>query len=61
IEIIPAPTDYTVTQSVPQHRLSSRLPSVLISLLPSTEYLEITTRMLKEYFGIFIYKLRGWL
>lgn len=61
IEVIPAPTDYTVTQSVPQHRLSGRLPSVVISLLPSTEYLEITTRMLKEYFGIFIYKLRGWL
>ena len=61
IEVIPAPTDYTVNQSIPQHQLAGRLPSALISLIPSAEYLGINTRILKEYFGIFIYKLRGWM
>ena len=61
IEVIPAPTDYTVTQSVPQHKFAGRLPSLVISLLPSAEYLRINTIMLKEYFGIVIYKLRGWM
>ena len=60
-EVIPAPTDYTVTQADWEGAAKASLPSKLIELLPSTNNLNVTTRMLKEYIGLFIYKLRGWL
>jgi uncharacterized SAM-binding protein YcdF (DUF218 family) len=60
-EVIPAPTDYTVTQADWEGALHASLPAKLITLLPSASNLNITTRTLKEYIGLFIYKLQGWL
>jgi uncharacterized SAM-binding protein YcdF (DUF218 family) len=60
-EVIPAPTDYTVTQADWEEAQKADLPARLIDLLPSANNLSITTRMLKEYIGLFIYKLQGWL
>jgi uncharacterized SAM-binding protein YcdF (DUF218 family) len=60
-EVIPAPTDYTVTQADWEGAEKADLPAMLIGLLPSANNLNITTRTLKEYIGLFIYKLRGWL
>lgn len=60
-EVIPAPTDYTVTQADWDEAQKADLPARLIDLLPSANNLSITTRMLKEYIGLFIYKLQGWL
>lgn len=61
LEVIPAPTDYYVTQGDLPSLRQGGIPSLLISLLPSSDNLEITSRTLKEYIGIFIYKLLGWL
>ena len=33
----------------------------VINLLPNVEYLTYTTRVMKEYIGLLIYDLRGWL
>jgi uncharacterized SAM-binding protein YcdF (DUF218 family) len=61
IEVIPAPTDYTVTQMGEGPSKQMGATTLLISMLPSSESLEVTTRMLKEYIGLFVYKLQGWL
>jgi len=60
-EVIPAPTDYTVTQADWEGAKEASLPGSLIGLLPSANNLNITTRTLREYIGLFIYKLQGWL
>lgn len=60
IDAIPAPTDYQVTQADIEESNSSPQAAVL-SLLPDSERLEKTTRALKEYIGMVIYRLRGWI
>ena len=60
VEVIPLPVDYSITQG--DFSLSSQdwLGQVL-GLLPSAGNLSATTGALKEYLGIFTYRLRGWL
>lgn len=60
IEAIPAPTDFLVTQQELDEPTSS-LQAILLNVLPDTDRLENTTRALKEYMGMVIYRLRGWL
>jgi uncharacterized SAM-binding protein YcdF (DUF218 family) len=60
-EVIAAPTDYTVTQAEWEGMKGVSLPATMIGLLPSANNLNVTTRTLKEYIGLFIYKLQGWL
>lgn len=54
---IAAPTDFRIVDSQ-----SSRdsLEAFLLSLLPEADHLRSTTRALKEYLGILIYRLKGW-
>jgi uncharacterized SAM-binding protein YcdF (DUF218 family) len=59
-EVIPAPTDFVVTQSAEKEAGQSDWRAHLINLLPSAENLALTTKVLKEYIGIFVYDLRGW-
>lgn len=60
IEVIPAPTDFKVTET--QWRNLGQLPleAQLINIIPSSTNLEWLTAALKEYIGIFVYRLRGW-
>jgi uncharacterized SAM-binding protein YcdF (DUF218 family) len=60
IDVIPAPTDFLVTQGDLQE-LSSTPKGALLNLLPDTNNLHQFTLALKEYIGNFIYRLRGWL
>ncbi|MCA1994127.1 MAG: YdcF family protein [Coleofasciculus sp. S288] len=60
IDAIPAPTDFQVTEQDIKEPLSSTQATVL-NFLPDAERLEKTTRALKEYIGLVIYRLRGWL
>ena len=60
IDAIPAPTDFQVTQQDIKEPFSSTQATVL-NFLPDAERLEKTTRALKEYIGLVIYRLRGWL
>jgi uncharacterized SAM-binding protein YcdF (DUF218 family) len=61
IEVIPAPTDYVTTHSDRSPDAEDGLGAVLIRLLPTAEHLEVSTRAMKEYIGILIYRLRGWM
>lgn len=60
-DVIPAPTDYLVTQADWDYYFSL-VPSIQVfNLLPGTEAMDRTTNALKEYIGILVYRLRGWL
>lgn len=58
INAIPAQTDYTAVHIDPESLKT--LEAVTLDLLPDAEQIRRTTRALKEYIGIFIYWLRGW-
>ncbi len=60
IEATPAPTDFLVTNET-HAEMQSSLPAITLNLLPEAERLRSTTRALKEYVGIGVYWLRGWL
>lgn len=58
IEAIPAPTDFRTIASVEDQ--SRSVQQFLLSLLPSADNLNNTSVGLKEYLGIWVYRLRGW-
>lgn len=61
LEVIAAPTDFTVTQYDWEAFLAPDLLTQVLHLWPSADNLASTTTSLKEYLGFFIYYLRGWL
>jgi uncharacterized SAM-binding protein YcdF (DUF218 family) len=61
IAVTPAPVDYSVTQSGWDALFAPNLPAQLINLLPNTSTLALTTNVLKEYLGLVVYRLQGWL
>ncbi|MFQ4140622.1 YdcF family protein [Chlorogloeopsis sp. ULAP02] len=60
IDAIPAPTDYTITYKE-FAGLASTPKAALLNLFPDSNNLQNFTAALKEYVGIFVYRLRGWL
>ena len=60
IEVIPAPTDFLVSEGEMQE-LTSTPKGAILNLLPESGKLDLFTRALKEYVGLSIYRLRGWL
>lgn len=60
IEAIPAPTDFLITKQDTEEP-DNTPQATLLSFLPDVDQLENTTRALKEYIGMGIYRLRGWL
>lgn len=61
LTVIPAPTDFLTAGSDWMGLTAPDLRNQLIHLLPEAEYLYWTSEALKEYIGIFIYSLRGWM
>jgi len=61
IEVTPAPADFTVTEIGWKNLFSLEPQAFLVNLLPNASSLSLTTNVLKEYLGLFIYRLRGWL
>lgn len=59
IAAIAAPTDFLVTNNELQE-MQDGPQAKLLNLLPDADRLQQTTRALKEYVGIFVYRLRGW-
>ena len=55
VETIAAPTDYTSIFD-----RTSTLEATILDFLPDADQIRRTTRALKEYVGIWIYRLRGW-
>jgi uncharacterized SAM-binding protein YcdF (DUF218 family) len=61
IEVIPAPTDFIVSEQDWHHYTQPDAATQFYNLLPKVENLYRTTRAMKEYIGIVIYRLRGWI
>jgi uncharacterized SAM-binding protein YcdF (DUF218 family) len=60
-EVIPAPTDYNVTENTWRELWQFDLPSLIINLLPTADNLGLTTSSLKYYLGMLICRFQGWL
>ncbi len=60
IAAIPAPTDFLVTDNELEEPQNSP-QATLLNLIPDAKQLDNFTRALKEYIGIVVYRLRGWL
>ena len=59
LEVVPAPTDYAVTERGWAHLWEPDLITQVFNLLPKAGNLAATTSVMKEYFAILIYKLLG--
>ena len=60
-EVIPAPTDFGITQTAWQKLWSPSFEEFVINLVPNYTNLSSVTKALKEYLGMFAYHLKGWL
>lgn len=60
IAVVAAPTDF-LTHDHDWQYLSNTPQSTLLNLLPDAERLGQFTRAFKEYVGLVVYRLRGWL
>lgn len=61
MEVIPAPTDYLVTEADWEYYLRPDLSVQVFNLIPSADDLHLTSQAIKEMIGIGVYWLRGWL
>jgi uncharacterized SAM-binding protein YcdF (DUF218 family) len=57
MKVIPAPTDFYVTEDKVK---DFNFGTILVYLLPDPRYLNLNTIALKEYLGLLIYYLKGW-
>ncbi len=58
-EVIPAPTDYTITQASWEQLWQPDLAAQLINFFPTASNLSSTTSSLKEFFGMLFYRWQG--
>jgi uncharacterized SAM-binding protein YcdF (DUF218 family) len=58
-EVIPAPADFTITQASWERLWHPSIEEFFLNLLPSYTHLSMVTKTMKEYFGMFYYKLTG--
>jgi uncharacterized SAM-binding protein YcdF (DUF218 family) len=60
IEIIPAPTDFLISEQE-INEINDNTEAFVLNMLPDSIALDQTTKVLKEYIGTLIYWLKGWL
>ena len=61
VDVIAAPVDFTITEQNWQSVFQPSLGELVINLMPNASALDLTTTVLKEYIGLFVYHLRGWI
>lgn len=61
LDVIPSPTDFTITEDGWQRTFSPNLETFLTDIIPNSSALGLTTNALKEYIGLAAYRLQGWL
>jgi len=61
LTVIPAPADFGITEEGWANLWHPSIGEIFVHLLPNASDLSSTQTVLKEYIGILIYKLRGWL
>ncbi len=60
-KVIPAPTDYKVTEQGWNNLVHGDFEAKLVALLPNINDMSLTALAIKEYIGIAVYSLRGWM
>jgi uncharacterized SAM-binding protein YcdF (DUF218 family) len=60
-KVIPAPTDFLATWAEEGRTTDVGLDGWLLKIIPNSERLDFSTRALREYIGIFVYWMQGWL
>ncbi|MBW4581773.1 MAG: YdcF family protein [Tildeniella nuda ZEHNDER 1965/U140] len=60
IDAIAAPTDFNTTERDWQE-IQGSTQAIVLNLLPEADRFNRTTRALKEYLGLVVYRLKGWL
>jgi len=60
IEAVPAPTDFLATRAE-RRALNRSVAASVLALIPDAERLKTSTQALKEYLGLAVYWLRGWI
>lgn len=58
VEVIPAPTDFTITDQAWNELFSWKWENVLINILPTSSSLKSTTSSMKEYIGMAVNSLK---
>ena len=61
LNVTPLPVDYSVTEEVLVGDDTSALLVKVLDIIPNVSNLSLTTTALKEYFGMLVYRLRGWM
>jgi uncharacterized SAM-binding protein YcdF (DUF218 family) len=59
--VLPAPTDYQTTELDRSYFQAPDPLTYVLYLLPDSDNMWLTSWVLKEYFGMVVYRLRGWL
>ena len=60
-KVTPAPVDFAVTEQNWQNAFHPKVEEFFLYLMPNASSLGMTTSVIKEYIGMFIYARRGWL
>jgi uncharacterized SAM-binding protein YcdF (DUF218 family) len=61
LSVIPAPVDFTITERNWAAVFKPTPGEFFLNLLPNASALSLTSTVLKEYLGMLIYSLRGWM
>lgn len=61
LKVIPAPTDFTITDKGWEDLTSFKFKQILINILPNASSLALTTNVLKEHLGMLVYRMHGWI
>lgn len=61
LQVIAAPADFGVTQDSWQNLWRPSFGDVMVHLIPNASDLSASQIALKEYIGLFVYRLRGWI
>ncbi len=59
--VLPAPTDYMISQAEWDHYTQPSLAIQVMNLIPSSRDLALTSQAMKEYIGMLVYKMQGWM
>ena len=59
--VTPVPVDYSVTENESVENTSGSWINRVLDIVPSASSLALTTNALKEYLGMLIYTLQGWM
>jgi len=60
-DVTPAPTDFLATWGQEGSTGDVGIAGWLLKVIPDSERLDFSTRAIREYIGLLIYRLRGWL